>query len=104
MNLLKTGIASLLLMSVASTSMARGHSNSDKSGYKCTYYNDFEYIQENKKTFYYGEASSKKAALFKAKTKCKLGARKLQRKYNNHGITSRGCLTYPNDANACRAI
>ena len=96
MNLVKTGILSFLLVSVASTSLARGFGShsSDKAEWKCTYYNDIEYIQEGIKTFFQETSSSKKKAMMKAKTKCKLNTRRLQKKYNNDYIKSSGCVLY----------
>lgn len=94
----------LASIAAASNSMARPGSGGSKSQYKCTYYNDIEYIQEGKKTFYYGTGKSESSAKKAAKLKCKFGARKLQKKYNNKMIKGSGCLTYPSDALACKKI
>ena len=103
---MKTVSSLIILVSLvtAATSMARSWGHSSGSKYQCTYYNDIEYIQEGRKTFYYGKGNSESSAKRTAKSKCKIGAFKLQRKYNNSMIKGSGCLTYPSDALACKKI
>ena len=96
----------MISLSLSSSLFAKGFKNRHSSGtkYSCVYYNDIEYIQEGRKTFYYGESSSKSKAAMKARLKCKRGARALQKKYHNDMITKKGCLTYPSDAQFCRKL
>ena len=93
-------ITATLVTLTSTASLAGGWGDSkwggskDHSKWECTYYNDIEYIQEGKKTFFKANASSRKKAGFQAKTKCKLGTKKLQKKYHNYMIKSSGCEEY----------
>ncbi|MBQ47420.1 MAG: hypothetical protein CMP10_08110 [Zetaproteobacteria bacterium] len=69
------------------------------SKWKCIYTNADEFNMEAKETPFVGKSHSKKKAAYAARIKCKLGTKKLQKKYHNKMIKASMC-----EKDQCREV